>query len=140
VALARARLDRPRQVHLAICAERRALRPHRDRGVEHPVAVALRVAHVEPDATRSGAVEQLLYGFVRHRGLDKAFELRVGQQPAREERGEGKLRKHQELHALRRRLLQQRQHARERRLAAVGALRGAHLGSGKAKNSRHGFS
>ncbi|MHC2687027.1 hypothetical protein ACVJDU_008591 [Bradyrhizobium diazoefficiens] len=136
VARTRPRLDRARQMHLAIAAENLAVTIDQDGAI---VAAAVRrqlgIADIKTDTERTCAVEQLGHRRVGHAALEILVERLALQQPARKERGEGKLREHHEAGAAAGGLLQQREHARERMLTRVCFLRRAHLGGGGAKDT-----
>ncbi|MEY9916600.1 hypothetical protein ABIF99_002915 [Bradyrhizobium japonicum] len=136
VARAFARLDRARQMHLAIAAEDLAVAIDQDRAIITPaIRGQLGIADIEADAQRARTVEQFCHGRVRHAALEIVVERVAFEQPAREEGGEGKLGKHHEAGAAAGGLLQHVEHPRQRMLARIGFLRRPHLCGGGAKDT-----
>ena len=138
-AITHTRFHRAGQVNLAILAEHAAIRPNRDRRI---VALAMRrefrIAKIEPNAQRARAIKQGLHARIGHLAFKIAVQFGLlGEQPAREKGGQWQFRKHHHLGAGGSGLLQQYDHARQNRLAAIGFLVGAHLGAGKAQYAGH---
>ena len=96
----------------------------------------LGITERNPNAILGGLLEQRPRRGIRHLPLEPGVDLRLfGHVPAREERGERKLRIDDEVALLRLGLIEQVEHAPHDRLAAVGLLDGAHLGGANPKHS-----
>src|SRR5437016_7900210 len=136
VARAGTRLDRARQMHLAIATENFTVAIDQDRSVVAPaVRYQFGVADIETDAQRPGTIEQRPNGRIGHAALEIAIERLALDQPSREERRERQFRKDNEARAARCGLFEELQHPAERMLSRVRFLRRPHLGGGGAQNT-----
>jgi hypothetical protein len=138
-------LGMPGQVHLAIAPDDPPVTLDQDRGVVTPRLPVflgeLGVAEVEADLEVARQLEQRLGVRARHLAFEELVDLGlVGHPPAREERRQGQLRKHDKLRPTGMRLAQQRHQPFHHRSAAVGEMNGAELGDGGAEFSGHSLS
>ena len=130
------RLDRARQMHLAIAPDNFAVAIDQDRTVEAlTVRCQLGVPDVEADAERTGAIEQGLHGRIWHAALEVMIECVALDKPSREEGRERQFGKNHQRCATCSGLLQQRQHPAKRMLSRISFLRRPHLSGGSAENS-----
>src|SRR5882724_13299202 len=106
VARAGTRLERTRQMHLAIATENFAIAVDKDRTVvASTVRCQFGVADMEADAQRPGAIEQRPHGRIRHAALVVVIERLALDQPSREEGRERQFGKYNQARAARGRRL-----------------------------------
>ena len=132
-----------RQMHLSIFADDVAVGADNDRGVVVTgLAVFLRefgVAEIKSDTEPSGFLEQRPGRGVGHLLFEPAVDfIGIVDEIAWKKRGQRELWKHHQLSAIRVRLFQQFNHARDGALTAFGFLNGTELGGGDFEMAGHG--